>query len=188
MGVALFIAGLTGIVFPGFLGMHLSAAHNLIHLSSGALALWVGYSEDSRKAYTYCLAFGAIYGVLAVLGFLIGQPGYPSVGHMEADQNLLRVIPNILEFGTSDHVVHLFISAILLFSAFLWKKDHERGTRGIVDVQRRRGGVGSDVFRQQVTDKDLPNSRSNLSRAELGKSDVNRNSDIERRRDFEGKI
>lgn len=182
MGMAFLAVGLVGIIYPGFMMMHLSMAHNLIHVGSGAIALWAGYSESPKKAYTFCVAFGSVYGLLGLAGFLIGQPGYPAVGHMEADQNLLRVVPNVLEFGTSDHSVHLLLSAVFLFSAYSWKKRFDQGTRSIVEVQSR------DVFRNQTTRPEAPNSVTDLSRAELGQSDVNRISDDQRRAEFESKL
>lgn len=188
MGLAFLGVGLVGIITPGFMNMHLSMAHNLIHVGSGALALWAGYSDSPKKAYTFCLSFGSVYGLLGLAGFLIGQPGYPGVGHMEADQNLLRVIPNVLEFGTADHSVHLLLSAIFLFSAYSWKKKIDDAGRSIVDVQRRKESTGLDVFRSTTTRPEAPNSKTDLSRAELGQSDVNRPSDIDRRTDFESKI
>ena len=122
MGIAFSALGLFGIIVPGFMNMHLSLSHNLIHLISGALALWCGYTNQNR-AYNFCLGFGAVYGLLGILGFLVGEPGYPSVGHLEADQNLFRAIPDVLEFGTMDHLVHLFIAAFLLFTAYTFRKD-----------------------------------------------------------------
>lgn len=122
MGVVFFIIGVMGLMMPGVLGMHLSLAHNIIHLGSGALAFWASYGDDSKKAYTFSLSFGVVYGLLGIIGFVIGQPGYPAVGHMAFDQNLMRVIPNILEFGTNDHAIHVFISGALLVSAISWKR------------------------------------------------------------------
>lgn len=187
MGIAFVLAGLAGIIMPGFMGMHLSMLHNVIHLASGALALWVGYSDRPRRAYNFALAFGTVYGLLGIVGFIVGQPGYPGVGHMAPDQNLLRVIPNVLEFGTSDHVVHILIASVLLLSAFGYKKRHQDADRSIVDVQRRKAGVGSDVFRN-TTRPEARNSDTDLSRADLGRSDVNRTGDLNRRSDFERKL
>lgn len=184
-GVGFIVIGLAGIMMPGMMGMHLSMAHNLIHLASGALALWAGYA-DSRKAYTFCVLFGAVYGLLGILGFVIGQPGYPGVGHMEADGNLLRVIPNILEFGSSDHVVHILISAVLVTTAMVWKFKDRSVSRSMVDVQSRRDR--SDVFSTSTTRPYIPNSQTDLKDAELGRSDVNRPSDMNRRDDFENRV
>ena len=190
IGAAFIFAGIAGIFMPGLMYMHLSMAHNLIHLASGAVALALGYSDSSRKAYTFAVAFGVVYGLLGVMGFLFGQPGYPGVGHMQADQNLLRVIPNVLEFGTMDHSVHMLLSAALLFSAYVWKKRNLEADRSIVDVQRRsvkEGALGEGTI-QSFDTFDSSNSPSDLSKADLGKSDISPSIDKELRKNFENRI
>ena len=121
LGILFILAGLGGIVMPDLMGMHLSMMHNLIHLVSGGLSLWVGYSDDVRRAYLFSITFGIIYGLLGIGGFFFGVPGYPGVGNMQADPNLLRLVPNVLEFGTADHTVHLIFSLVFLVSAIMWK-------------------------------------------------------------------
>lgn len=190
MGAAFVLVGFAGILMPGLMAMHLSMAHNLIHLVTGAVALAVGYSDSSRKAYTFAVAFGVVYGLLGVLGFIVGQPGYPGVGHMAADQNLLRVIPNVLEFGTMDHGVHILLSAAFLFSAYVWKKRNLEADRSIVDVQRRsvkEGALGEGTIQSMET-FDSSNSPSDLSKSRLGESDISIVSDRERRSNFENRI
>jgi len=122
LGVALIIIGFVGVFMPGFLALHLSMAHNLVNMISGAFALWCGYSNSSRSV-TFCLIFGALWGFLGIVGFILGAPGYPGVGNMEADQNLFRLIPNFLEFGTMDHIAHLLVSTFLLLTAYTFRKD-----------------------------------------------------------------
>lgn len=190
LGAAFVLIGFVGIIMPGLMAMHLSMAHNLIHLASGALALAAGYADDSKKAYSFAVIFGVVYGLLGIAGFVIGQPGYPGVGHMEADQNLLRVIPNVLEFGTMDHSVHMLISAAFLFSAYAWKKRNLEADRSIVDVQRRsvkEGTLGEGTI-QSMNTFDSSNSASDLSKSELGASDISRVSDRNRRTDFERRV
>jgi hypothetical protein len=184
VGIFFIIAGLGGIVMPGLLGMHLSLLHNLVHLASGALALWVGYGDDPRKAYTFSLAFGVFYGLLGIVGFLLGGPGYPGVGHMESDDNLLRVIPNVFELGTMDHIVHLLLGVVFIGAAYAWKKRDAVAGRSVINEQgrtygERNRGTG-DVFRT--------NSQSDLKDAELGRSDINRPIDRNRRDDYESRI
>jgi heme/copper-type cytochrome/quinol oxidase subunit 3 len=137
LGLFFIIAGIGGVLMPGLLGMHLSLLHNVIHLASGALALWSGYAENSRRAQVFCLAFGVLYGFLGIVGFLFGRPGYPGVGHMEADENLMRIIPNAFELGTSDHVFHLFVGMVFLLSAyFTMKQSNDRiGRRRDVEIR-----------------------------------------------------
>lgn len=179
LGIFFIVAGLGGIVMPGMLGMHLSLAHNVIHLASGALAIASGYADNSRKAYNFALSFGVVYGLLGLAGFVFGEPGYPGVGHMEADENLLRIIPNVLEFGTSDHTVHVLISVAFLASAYAWKKMRDNARSNVSNVKRTSPVVGRE---------DLSNYDRNLKDASLGRGDINRRSDNSRRSDFENRI
>lgn len=184
MGILFVVVGLAGIIMPGFLKMHLSLAHNFIHLASGALALWFGYSDNTRKAYNFCIGFGALYGLLGFAGFVFGEPGYPGVGHMEADENLLRIIPNALELGSADHTVHILISAVFLITAYAFRRSRaEAGHR--IEEGRTRSNF---TIRNSKINADLPNSESDLADVELGHSDINRRSDSERRSDFERRI
>lgn len=190
LGVAFIVVGLAGIFMPGFMSMHLSMAHNFIHLATGALALGMGYSDNAKKTYTFAVAFGVLFGLMGIAGFVIGQPGYPGVGHMAADQNLLRVVPNVLEFGTMDHAVHIIFSAAFLLSAYAWKKSHYEADRSLVDVQRRavkEGVVGKGTIQSYET-FDSSNGASDLSKSELGKSDISPVTDKQRRTDFESRI
>ncbi|MFS4457643.1 DUF4383 domain-containing protein [Bdellovibrio sp. HCB2-146] len=116
MGVILFGVGLIGFVMDNFLGAHLSYAHNIIHVVSGILAIGFGYySHLAAKNYSY--TFGAIYGLLGIIGFVVGQPGMPTVGRIAEDRFLWRIRPEVLEFGTADHIIHLLIAAIFIAGA-----------------------------------------------------------------------
>lgn len=123
IGIFFVVIGVSGVMLPGLLGMHLSPAHNLIHILTGIFSLSAAYSIKRSRAFNFCLAFGLIYSLLGLSGFLIGVPGYPSVGYMGADQNLFQVLPGVLEFGTIDHFVHIFLGAIFLIAAFVWRKE-----------------------------------------------------------------
>lgn len=184
LGIGFVLIGLGGLVMPGMLGMHLSLLHNLIHLVSGAVALLCGYADDPKKSNIFCMAFGTIYALLGLAGFVFGEPGYPAVGHMEADNYLLRVIPNALEFGTADHSIHIILGAVFLLSYYAWKKKNAAMNKTTVDVQGRTGRF----FVTEQDEVDLLNSERNLKDAELGQSDVHRLSDINRREDFERRI
>jgi hypothetical protein len=122
LGIIFIIAGLGGIVMPGMLGMHLSFAHNIVHLASGVLAIWVGYSDEPKNAYTLSVTLGVVYTLLGIGGYFLGTQGYPGVGNMAADPNLLRLIPNVLEFGTMDHLFHILFGVSFIVSAYIWKK------------------------------------------------------------------
>ena len=138
LGIIFIILGLTGVLQPSILGLHLSEAHNLIHLASGSLCLWSGFAEDKHKAYLLSCVLGIFYAFVGIIGFLIGKAGYPAVGYQASDSRLWRVIPDVLEFGTNDHTLHLFVGFFFLLGAFFWKMKVDSVARSIVDVQRRK--------------------------------------------------
>ena len=107
VGIVLIGAGLLGFLAPGVMGMHLTAAHNLVHLVSGALALYFGLKGTVAAARTFCIAFGALYGLLGLVGFVAGG----------ADHTL-TLIPGQLVLGTMDHVVHLIVGAVFMVVGF----------------------------------------------------------------------
>src|SRR4029453_6340974 len=76
LGVVFLIVGLLGFISPHLLGMHLSSAHNIIHLIWAALALYFGFVASPSAARTFSLIIGAIYLLLGALGFI--TPGIVS--------------------------------------------------------------------------------------------------------------
>lgn len=120
LGWALIAAGVIGFLAPGLLGMHLSISHDVIHLASGATALWFARSS-LRSAKNFAITFGAVYGLLGLAGFMFGNPGPTMIGHAGMTQNLLVVIPGSLELGTADHVIHMILGAAFLVAGFATK-------------------------------------------------------------------
>ena len=115
LGIGFLLVGIAGFVMPGVLGMHLSLAHNLVHLVSGAVSLWLGLKGTPQAAKTFCIVFGAVYLLLGVAGFVAGGDTAPSAGVPHGnDTRMLKVIPGQLEFGTMDHIVHVLLGAIFL--------------------------------------------------------------------------
>jgi hypothetical protein len=112
LGVVFLLVGLAGFVMPGALGMHLSPAHNVVHLVSGAIALYLGLKGTEDAARTFCWVFGAVYLLLGVAGFLAGAG---------ADR-MLAIVPGTLEFGTTDHIVHVVLGAIFLVGGFMSRR------------------------------------------------------------------
>lgn len=111
--------GLVGFVVPDLLQAHLSGAHNAIHLISGLGAVICAYL-GAKPARYFAFGFGAVYGVLGALGFILGSPGESAVaGHMGRDSALWVLSPGVLEFGAADHTIHLVIAAIFLIAATL---------------------------------------------------------------------
>lgn len=129
MGVVFLLVGIVGFVAPGVGGFHLSTAHNLIHIISGAASLYFGLAGTLSGARLFCIIFGAVYGLLGVAGFLLGAPGTPSMPGMDADSRLFKVLPGTLELGTSDHTFHVLLAILFLVGGFLTKTAHDSRAR-----------------------------------------------------------
>jgi hypothetical protein len=109
-GALLAVVGLLGFIAPGFMGMHLSAAHNILFLLSGALAIYFGLIAAQTAARTFCLLFGAVYSLFGLAGFVAGGAGYT-----------FTMIPGSLVLGTMDHLVHLILGAVFLSVGWVQK-------------------------------------------------------------------
>ena len=107
-GIVFILVGILGFV-PGItdnqmlLGIfHVNAAHNVVHLLSGAAALFTGMTS-AGAARVYFRVFGVIYGLVAVMGFMMG------------DSMLLGMISN----NTADTWLHVVIAAVSLLLGFM---------------------------------------------------------------------
>lgn len=159
IGSLLVVLGGIGLLLPGFFGLHLSMLHNLFHLLAGGLLLW-GCQGESR-ALAGSLGLGGFFILIGLTGFVLGSPGYPGVGFPEADSNLWRVVPNVLEFGAMDHSIHFLLGATLALASFVElkraslrsEKDEHKTViaRSIVDVQRRKEPVVTSPMPGQIS-------------------------------------
>jgi hypothetical protein len=107
IGIVFILVGIVGFFSHELMGAHLSTAHNVIHLVSGAIALYFGMKGTPAQAKTFALIFGFVYGALGVVGFLAG----------EGEDRMLRLLPGTLELGTVDHIIHIAIGALFLIGA-----------------------------------------------------------------------
>jgi hypothetical protein len=107
LGVLFLLVGLLGFAAPGMLGMHLSVAHNVVHLLSGALALYFGTKGTYDSARAFCIIFGIVYGLLGLIGFVAGGTDYE-----------FTLIPNQLVLGKMDHIVHLILGIVFIVGGF----------------------------------------------------------------------
>lgn len=127
MGCLLMIIGLSGILNPEFMGMHLSAMHSLVLVASGCLSIWGATDRNSRNAYYVDLGLGIFFALNAIAGFILGSAGVPGVGYDAPDALLLRIAPGFVELGLVDHCVHTFLSLFFFTGAFSWKRRHHHG-------------------------------------------------------------
>ena len=68
-----------------------SALHNVVLLLSGAVAIYFGMKATPAAARTFCVVFGALYGLLGLAGFVAGGQNYT-----------FTIIPGALVLGTMD--------------------------------------------------------------------------------------
>jgi hypothetical protein len=132
LGIVFILVGIIGFLAPGLLGMHLSLAHNLVHIISGALALYFGYAGTLSGARLFCMVFGVVYLLLGVVGFLAGGSaahnvaGVPAGHHGATDSSLWAVLPGTLELASMDHIVHILLGLVFLVGGFLTRADVHR--------------------------------------------------------------
>jgi hypothetical protein len=119
MGTIFLVVGIAGFVSPHMGGTHLSPAHNVIHLVSGALALWFGLKGTVSSARTFSWVFGIVYGLLGLAGMAFGAPAAPSMVDMPSDPKLLTIIPGVLELGRNDHILHIVLGIVFVAAALM---------------------------------------------------------------------
>lgn len=124
LGVVFLLVGLLGFVAGGSMSnltyAHLSPAHNIVHILSGAVALYLGLKGSYSAARTFCLVFGAVYLLLGVVGYVAGGAGTPSAGVPgPASDHMLHVLPGNLELGSGDHGIHVLLGILFLIGAFV---------------------------------------------------------------------
>ena len=107
-GVAFLLVGILGFV-PAvtkdqmLLGIfHVNAAHNCVHLLSGVVALFAGMTSAGAARW-YFRIFGLVYGLVAVMGFFVG------------DGMLLGLISN----NAAITWLHVGIAAVSLLLGFM---------------------------------------------------------------------
>jgi Domain of unknown function (DUF4383) len=105
IGAALVAAGILGFFYNGDFGtgngtdrdavlgiLDVNGWHNLVHIATGALGLAVAASYGGARSYA--LGLGAVYLLVALLGFIAG----------DGDE-----IFNLIPVNTEDNVLHLLL-------------------------------------------------------------------------------
>lgn len=110
LGVVFLLVGVLGFVKPDLLGAHLNAAHNVVHLASGAIALYLGFAGSLSGAKIFCLVFGVVYLGLGLLGMAMGT----------GPDRIWNLSPLVL--GQADHGIHLLFGVVFLAGGLFTKK------------------------------------------------------------------
>ncbi|HET7112561.1 MAG TPA: DUF4383 domain-containing protein [Pyrinomonadaceae bacterium] len=111
LGVVFLLVGVIGFVSPNLLGAHLSPAHNVVHIVSGAIALYFGFAGTLSGAKAFSLVFGVVYLALGILGMALGTG---------ADRMWML---GPLHFGQADHGIHVLLGVIFLAGGLFTKRE-----------------------------------------------------------------
>jgi Domain of unknown function (DUF4383) len=110
LGVVFLLVGLIGFASPTLLNAHLTPVHNVVHIVSGALALYLGFAGSLSAAKTFSLVFGVVYLALGILGMALGT----------GEDRMWVVGP--LHLGQADHGIHVLLGVIFLAGGLFTKK------------------------------------------------------------------
>ncbi|MFN2493181.1 MAG: DUF4383 domain-containing protein [Pyrinomonadaceae bacterium] len=110
LGIVFLLIGVAGFAAPTLMGFHLGPAHNLVHIVSGAAALYFGFAGSLSAAKTFSLIFGIVYLGLGIFGMTMG------VG----PDRMLAIGP--LQLGTADHGLNILLGAVFLAAGLFTKK------------------------------------------------------------------
>jgi hypothetical protein len=110
LGVVFLLVGVAGFAAPNLLGAHLNPVHNVVHIVSGVIALYLGFAGSLSAAKTFCLVFGVVYLGLGVIGLAMGT----------GPDKMWVVGP--LHLGTVDHGIHLLLGVAFLAGGLFTKK------------------------------------------------------------------
>ena len=108
LGIVFVLVGICGFIVPDLLGAHLTPAHNLVHIVSGALALYFGFAGSSGAARSFCLIFGLVYLLLGAVGWFVGT----GPDHMFS-------VGSLLMLGKVDHIIDLLLGIVLIIGGAL---------------------------------------------------------------------
>ncbi len=98
IGVVLTLVGILGFFNDPVLGLFdVNAAHNIVHLATGLIALYIGFGA-AQYAVDFNKWFGVIYIVIGVAGFIPGLQG---------------LLASLLEVNMADTLLHLAIGLVL---------------------------------------------------------------------------
>jgi Domain of unknown function (DUF4383) len=107
IGAVLLVAGIIGFFYSSAFGspgevdavlgiLDVNGWHNLVHIASGVLGL-LAFRAGPAASRTYAIAFGAVYIVVAIWGFVIGS-----------HESILGIIP----VNTEDNILHVILGVL----------------------------------------------------------------------------
>jgi hypothetical protein len=125
-------AGADGLQGDGFLGFEVNAWHNIVHLLSGLVLLAAFRRRGPAKAVA--LAFGLVYGLVAIIGMIDGS-------------DVLGIIP----VNGADNVLHIALSALGILTSLMSRGDDRRGAADTPAVEHRLADRRADGARGRTS-------------------------------------
>jgi hypothetical protein len=110
LGVAFLLVGIAGFAAPTLMGFHLSPPQNIVHIVSGIIALYFGFSGSLGGAKGFCLVFGIVYLGLGIFGMVMGDPAMNRMWHVGP-----------LDLAMADHGLNILLGAIFLAAGLFTK-------------------------------------------------------------------
>jgi hypothetical protein len=89
-------------------GASVDQYHNLLHVATGLIALYFGFSGSFAGAKSFCLGSGAFYLALGALGMVLGDPSMNRMWYVGP-----------LHLAVADHGFHLVLGTVLVASGLL---------------------------------------------------------------------
>jgi hypothetical protein len=136
-GATLLLAGLLGFIVDAtfdtgsrldgdkLIVFEVNGWHNVVHIASGLFLLAVSPKRASARAGA--IAFGVVYGIVAIIGLVDGN-------------DVLTLIP----VNPADNVLHIAISAAGIVSGLVSKGEYDRaGDKGVVGTGSDRQGAAA---------------------------------------------
>ena len=138
LGVVFILVGLVGFANHHLMGMHLTTLHNILHLVTGVIALYLGIKGTDRAVRMWCRGFGIAYALLGLIGFAFGGDAFTIKGFMgQYGDNVMKLIPGHLELGRGDHIMHVILGVLFLVAGFI-PADVDRRVRESTDRVKER--------------------------------------------------
>ncbi|HYI46015.1 MAG TPA: DUF4383 domain-containing protein [Actinomycetota bacterium] len=105
VGVVVLLVGVVGLIMgdpeDGLLGFNIDLTEDIVHLATGGLLAYVGFSGGDAQAKQIVMVIGVVYLAVGVLGFVL--PG------------LFGLLPT--ELAVQDNILHLVLGVLGIFAA-----------------------------------------------------------------------
>ena len=105
VGVVVLLVGVVGLIMGdpegGLLGFNIDITEDIVHLASGGLLAYVGFSGAEAQTRSVVMAVGVVYLLVGILGFVLPE--------------LFGLLPTDLD--VQDNILHLVLGGLGIMAA-----------------------------------------------------------------------